>query len=269
MGRNDIKLDQINARLGDMNKPRQYDNYSDDQPQFDNGDDGGDDDGGGATFNAGFIASILALFLAVSGGTYIFTSGTNPLKSINIASISMPWSSGYVSVVDKSCGAGWREGYPNDTQLKCYLTQNIKRLCKPEEQKRLVAVLSRYRDDKSRYDAGFAVSMVGMIGKAQTEGMAMGMAAAKMERDMRDPNVSQEKQMEQMDNVIGMGQDIMEGPNSLMRNRGEVVPQQQLVNAIREIMNAGLMSKSDFGWFPDDLVYIAGKNVRVKGKVCG
>jgi hypothetical protein len=268
MGRNDINLDKINARLGDMNKPRQNDSYSDDQPNFDEGDGGGGDDDG-STFNAGFIASILALFLTVSGGTYFFTTGTNPLKSINVASISMPWSSGYVSVVDKSCGAGWRDGYPNDTQLKCYLTQNIRRLCKPEEQKRLVAVLSRYRDDKSRYDAGFAVSMVGMIGKAQTEGMAMGMAAAKMERDMRDPNVSDENKFAQMDNVVGMGQDIMEGPNSLIQNRGETVPEQQLVNAIREIMNSGIMSKSDFGWFPDDLVYVASKNVAIKGKVCG
>ncbi len=264
MGRNDIRLDQINARLGDLNKPRQFDSYNEDQAEISDGDGGGD---GNAPSNAFFMISIVTLFLAVSGGTYLFSTGTNPFK--NVASSTLPWASKFVSVVDASCGAGWREGYPNDKQLKCYLTQNVKRLCNPEEKKRLVAVLSRYRDDKSSYVASVGVSMLSVIGKAQTEGLAMGMAAAKMERDLGDPSISVDQKFSQLHNVVGMGKDIIEAPQRLIDNRGDYVPPQELVNSIRDIMRAGIMSTSDFGWFPDDLVYVAAKNAVVKGKACG
>jgi hypothetical protein len=271
MARNDIRLDQINARLGDLNKPRERDYYDEDGnlEQFDGG-DGGDDDGG-STVNAGFIATMVGLFLAVSGGTYMYSSGINPLSAgVNVSSLTamVGLSSNYVSGSDARCNSGWREGYPNDTQLLCYLTQDIRRLCKPEERKHFVAVLSRYRSDKTAYDAKFAVSMFGMIGKAQTEGIMMGVAAAKMEHDMQNPNISDEKKMQQMDNVIGMGQDIMEGPNKLISERGAAVSQRKLVEGLRTLMSSGIMSKSDFGWFADDLVYPATKDLVVKGSVC-
>lgn len=81
----DIKLDQIRARLGDLDKPREYDPYNNaDSWQDVENDDGGVVQGG-STINAGFIATILGLFIVISGGTYMFSEGINPLKGIDFS----------------------------------------------------------------------------------------------------------------------------------------------------------------------------------------
>ena len=118
----DIKLDQIRYRLGDLDAPKAYDPYNNDNNQTDFDDQPAEESG--STINAGFIATMLALFIGVSGGTYMFSEGINPFSGGNI---SWGWKHDKVaslkpSSADGECGKDWMANHMNGDPMHCYMT---------------------------------------------------------------------------------------------------------------------------------------------------
>ena len=74
------KARSIRARLGDLDKPRVYDPYNNAGAWQDIDIENEEAKQNGSTINAGFIATILGLFISVSGGTYMYSAGINPLQ---------------------------------------------------------------------------------------------------------------------------------------------------------------------------------------------
>ena len=163
MAKNGFSLDEINARLGKQQQSKRYDDYDDvDYRQVNaaGGDD--DDDDSGTTMSAGFLATLVAGFVAVAGGTYMFSAGVIPMPTF-----SNSWGSEYVSSVDPICRKLWRPGARNDAALQCYLTTNVKRLCDKQERKHLAKMIGKYRMDIDSQQARVVVGAIQLAGQAQ------------------------------------------------------------------------------------------------------
>src|SRR5688572_11883989 len=98
----------------------------------------------GTTLNAGFIATAVALFVAVGSGTFFYLNGGLELPQLSFGSAED--EPAYVSSVDKKCGKGWEKDLPNVDQMHCYLTSSTTRLCDPKERAHLVATIGRFED---------------------------------------------------------------------------------------------------------------------------
>jgi hypothetical protein len=270
MGRNDINLDQINARLGDMNKPRQYDSYDEDGNIQDM--DDGDDDGG-STFNAGFIASVLALFVAVSGGTYMFSAGINPLKYANF---SGQWAGSRsatlsASSADGQCLKGWKTGFMNGNQMHCYLTTRVNRLCNPQEKETLVARILVFDDDYSTFQGNLLLETAKMsIGTPISDRMQLGIEAAKADNANSDAESSKH-----MQNAADIASGMMEGVNGVLEGQeyqnhgiGDLRGSGGLMNELRDLGKNGYLSLSDFPSYPPKWVRQALTDVKVIGLAC-
>mgnify|MGYP001426069600 CR=1 FL=1 len=82
MSRNEIRLDQIQSRLGKQN--RRNTQYDDDGYAVPYADDRYDSDKDGSTLNAGFIATIAAVSLVAGMCTFFFVGGDMSLPDVGI-----------------------------------------------------------------------------------------------------------------------------------------------------------------------------------------
>lgn len=163
----------------------------------------------------------------------------------------------YVSPLDASCGRGWTKDLPNGRQLRCYLTTNVSRLCKPEERRHLVAVLQQYSTDAAAFDRAFAVASLQMIGKVQTQGFKLGYMASKVTHERN----SQRQQAEDWKEIDSISEDISAAPNAVLRSAKDHVPQHILVADIKTLMLKGLISVEEFGWAGNSLVESAQRDI--------
>jgi hypothetical protein len=99
--------------------------------------------GDGTKLTAGFIATAVALFVAVGSGTFVFLNGGVAMPSFDLGVAKN--EPAYVSSVDKTCGKGWEKDLPNVDQMHCYLTSSKRRLCDPKERAHLVATIGRLK----------------------------------------------------------------------------------------------------------------------------
>ncbi len=263
----DIKLDQIRARLGDLDKPRVYDPYGnegDNQQDFDN-DDGGE--GEGSTLNAGFITTILGLFIAVSGGTYMFSEGINPFQFSNL---SWGWKGSKTAVLmpssaDGECGKDWMTGYMNGDPMHCYLTKRINRLCNAEEKESLVARIQLFQDDYDTFDRNLNMSVVQMaVGTPLSDQMQIGLEAAKMDhaKTPEDAQRHENNVMEGVSKMLAGSNKVMEGQK--YQNFGY----SELESDLRSLGQKGYVSLSDFPSRNPKWVTSALQDVKVTAPAC-
>jgi hypothetical protein len=241
MGRNDIKLDQINARLGVGQK------------HIEDNDEAPDETGDGI-----FIAGIVAIFALVLGVTILFAGGSDFSKRLGVASLFGSNSANYPSIA-ASCAQGWVPRAQNDTQILCFLTKKINRLCNSQEQSHLVAMYNRYLSDRGRYEvdkAAFEMRQVVVLQSTQGELQDAVRANFKDIQARIDGSVS--TRVGVPDRLSGYFKKLREDAGMSDQERAAAnvkrVSSREIVMAIRFVGEAGYMRKSDFAWFPDIFV---------------
>ena len=253
MAKNGLSLDDITARLGKSASVQR--SYDDDNPQGNAyEDDTSDDDS--SKMSAGFMASVFVAFLAIAGGTFMWSDG-----GFSMPSLSTNWGSGgeLVSIVDPVCKKYWVPGGRNDEALQCYLTTNIRRLCDSNERKHLADVIKRYRIDTNTAGAQMMVGglQVALKGRAiATEMMSDVMKEAKINPSSTREAAKNEEimmkhgmKMASKLNDLGGALDTMLGPRNMLKIDAAV-----MAKHIRNIGERGYMGQWDFGWLKDPLV---------------
>ena len=256
MSKGGISLNDINARLGAQNSRRRddYDDFDSKSPAQNYG--AQDDDS--EKMSTGFIATMVAAFLAIGGGTFLFAGGGMSMPKLNF---SNTWGGEeYVSRVDANCKPLWVPSARNDAALACYLTTNIKRLCDSNEVAHLAKIMKRYRMD---IDTRQASAMVG--------GLRMGLEGSKLSAEfMTDMAKSgaviipktkaqaaknEELMMDAGMKLAGKMANLEKSLSSLINTSGSSrIDPKVLAGYIRNIAEKGYMAKWDFGWLADPLV---------------
>lgn len=252
MSRNEINLDQIQQRLGSSNKPRPsaYDGYDDPAPVNNYSYQQGDD---GSTLNAGFIATIVAAFIAVGGGTYFFAGDGFNMPDMGI---KLGWDSDETaaamsgSKLDSVCGKGWQAELPNVDQMHCYLTREAYRLCDSGEHDALLATIRQYDKDYKVWHRKYMMATFKTIGKMQTQGLQLGMEAAKLD----NMNGTDKEQMDQFGKVVGVADNIMKPATDVLAQRNTKIPEYELENAAFALAKKGYILASDFGRKKPDFI---------------
>ena len=222
--------------------------------------------GDGTRLNAGFIATVAALVIAVGSGTFIFLNGGMAMPSFSLGFAKD--EPAYVSSMDRTCGKGWRKDLPNVDQMHCYLTSNKRRLCDPKERAHLVATIGRYEDDYSVWSARHFAASMGSIAKANQNALEIGMETAKLDHAMDDPNVTDEELVQQTDKVSKIMGDVLEGPNKVLAEAQNDTPMYQLEDDLAELASAGLITEDDFGWSKPDWVKKGFQEVKSVKSTC-
>jgi hypothetical protein len=261
MSRNDIDQDQINRRLGGSAGSFGRANQNDfRQEQFD--DDAESDDSG--TLNSGFLVTVLGVFLAVGSlGYFSFGGGLSQL-GFGVGADR----AAFVSKAEAACAPLWKDNQSNDAALRCYLTTAVNRLCDGQERVHLDGVIKRYRLEWQYYHAGLTAALY----KQQANGIGATMAAnAETEKIMAeaeaargaDDKMSTEKQWQFNEKLAKLRDDFAHsgGDHSndprILQNQAALESQKFEVSHARKIqalVEAGYLTESDFGWFPDILV---------------
>ncbi|MFT3672213.1 hypothetical protein [Aestuariivirga sp.] len=262
MSRNEIRLDQIQQRLAGSGRPRQtqYDEYGypiPERPQQ----DFPDSSDSGTTINAAFVATIIAASITAGMGTFYFMD--NGLPSFNLSLGGLGSSNAEVasgSVLDPVCGKNWQADVPNTDQMYCYLTRQVYRLCDKDEHTALLATIKRYDKDYKVWHRQFMGATFKSIGKIQTQGMQLGLEAAKLDH-MKDGDKGQDEQFKKVLDISG---DIMRPTNDILAQRVNKIPEYELENAAYTLVKGGYIEARDFKGSKPDFIATALKRA---GKV--
>ena len=126
--------------------------------------------------------------------------------------------------------------------MHCYLTRQVYRLCDKDEHVALLATIKQYDKDYKVWHRKFMVATFKTIGKLQTQGMQLGMEAAKLE-NMKG---GVKQQADQFNKVTGIADDIMKPANDMLATRINKVPEYELENAAYKLAKGGYISAKDF-----------------------
>ena len=219
-----------------------------------------------STLNAGFIATAVALFFAVGGGTLFFLNDGFSLPQLNFGSGET--KPAYVSSVDQKCSKGWRKDLPNIDQMHCSMTINLHRLCEPEERAHLVATISRFEEDYGVWSRRHFAAAMGSIFKAQGNSLEIGMGAAEMEHAMADPKLSdaeRQKKIDKFEKTMGY---VLDEPNKILAESKNDTPHYQLEYDLTALASKGLIEAGDFGWRKPDWVKRGFASVKSVSPAC-
>lgn len=249
MSRNEIRLDQIQQRLAGSNRSRQtqYDEYGYAIPEKATHDDFIEQSEESTTLNAGFIATIVAASLTAGMGTFYFIGGELPGFNFGFGGGSKGEATLAGSVLDPVCGKGWQANLPNTDQMHCYLTRQVYRLCDKDEHVALLATIRQYDKDYKVWYRKYMGATFKTIGKLQTQGMQLGLEAAKL-NNMKGGH---EAEMDQFNKVTGMASDIMKPANDMLAQRVNKVPEYELEKAAYTLARSGYIEAKDFKTKPD------------------
>jgi len=175
----------------------------------------------GTTLNAGFMATVAAVFVAVSSGTFFYLNGGLSLPQFALSFNQA--EPAYTSSVDRACGKGWQKELPNTDQMHCYLTSSPKRLCEPGERAHLVATIDRFEEDYGVWSSRLFAASLGTIAKVQVNSIQMGMDTAEMTKAMNDPTLSDEERMKKIEKVQNEASEALAGPNAVIAERVNTV----------------------------------------------
>jgi hypothetical protein len=248
MARNTIDLNQINARLGDMNKPQtqryayEYDDDSASDVQFREV-DGQSDEEQSSESNSTFYASVIGLFLMIGGGTF-FSSDILALFPKSFKAVEQS----YVSGVDTTCGKGWKANLPNVDQMHCYMTDTVSRLCDPKEKARMVQVIVQFQDDFAAWEGKIAMAGFGAALKTNLNAIQMSAEDVKS----RDERLTPEQRFEHEKKLMEIAASNMSGVSSAeaegYANHFTVKKMDQLAADYKRLAQAGYLSREDFGY---------------------
>jgi hypothetical protein len=257
---NKISLGDIESRLGKSatRTSQSYDDYGDTAPQRGpNRFQQEQDEDEGSTLSAGFIATCVAAFIAVGGGTFFFAGGSFDLRSLTTWKRNGVYLD-YVSKSDARCKKGWGDNRENRDQLHCYFTRDVARLCDPQEKGHLLNMVDLFQDGAARYGAvamSETMQLVGNQGKMMQLGMADAMTRAE--------GLSEEEQMRSMEKVMGMADEMMSGVNQHMSQNVNEKKIDDLKIALRSLIASGYLSPDDFGWAKPDWIEAAIAGVKI------
>ncbi len=236
MAKDKIGIDQIEARLGRLDAPRQSyaSNYDElpDAPRRERASEEEDDDGASVIF----YSTLAAAFFAVMMGT-MWLGGfkfNNPF--------GRGGNNGYVSSIAASCDKGWQDGRDNRDQLDCWFKRSISRLCSADERAALVQHISDYTTQAELAHAkelGSVMAMAGNIGGA----MRIGIEDA-MSRHSKNEAESQAH----TEAAMQAAQDYMAPANAAIEVNRNSVSESALQKDFRALIKQGYITKSEFGW---------------------
>jgi hypothetical protein len=252
---NRISLGDIESRLGKPARPQSnYDDYAplpaSQQAQA------YDDDDSESTLSAGFIATCVAAFVAVGGGTYFMTGGDFDWQALTSWKKNGVYTD-FQSVVDARCRRGWGADRENRDQLHCYLSHNIARLCDPQERGHLLNVVQAFQDGAMLNGAVTMTETFKLVGN-QGKMMQIGMAGAKASQE----GISIEQQGEAIGKVTGMVDEAMSGITGQIAKNRNAKSMDDLKLAMRKLASRGYISEADFGWLKPDWIKSALSGVK-------
>ena len=261
----DIKLDQIRARLGDLDKPRDYDPYNTDNGQNDFDEARAEESG--SSLNAGFFATMVALFVAVSGGTYMFSAGINPMSGTHI---SWGWKGDKVATLksssaDGECGKDWMAEHMNGDPMHCYMTKRIGRLCNVEERETFVARVQLFEDDYIAFDNKMLAATMNMaVGTPLADKMQIGLEAAKMDHAA----TPEEAAIHEQNVMDGVGE-MMAGTNAVLKDQKyQNFGHEALTKDLNALGKKGYITLADFPGRPPKWVTAALQKVTATANPC-
>ncbi|MFO1035071.1 MAG: hypothetical protein U1E15_13755 [Hyphomicrobiales bacterium] len=254
MSRSEIKLDQINRRLGSHGTAGGGMSFN--QPFSAASADGESES---AILSSGFIATICAIFLLVSSGSYFYAGGQITLPG----SETQIGDSEFVPLADASCLALWKSEANNAAAMNCYLSTQPGRLCDVRERKYLARLFVRYREDNSAFLAQTAANVKDLRERMVKNGIKSKAGVFDM---LNSPSKSS--------SLKGMGRNMRHVKDSLnlggstagrqayddavARQKKQLASikaeEAKLSTKITILASAGYVSKGDFGWFPDPIV---------------
>jgi len=257
LGKNDINLDQINARLGRSAKPRADEPYNDPQERL-RGSRYDDGDGPREPGKGIFVAAIAGIFALVFGGTLVATGSIDLSKGVDVASLWGGNAADYNSVA-AACTKGWVPRAQNDTQLLCLMNTNVARLCNPEERAHLVAMYNRYSKDRGRFEDD-----------RTARGLRAAVVMQGTQGELRDALQSNFKDLQaRIDGTVSPSSGVPDRLSGYFAKVNDAAGQSEdervaervprvsdrvIASAIRRLAAAGYVGKWDFGWLPDSIV---------------
>lgn len=260
MSRNCIDLDQINARLGISMNQQTENSYAEVTKQNSFGNSGSNDSEPEPPLSDGaFYSCVIGLFIVVIIGVFFSNDLLGFLRQFRNAD-----DPNFVSIVDASCGAGWRVGVPNHDQIHCYLVREQSRLCKPDEKARLLTMLDRYSKDKASYDGKFAIYAMGSMAKASASSMQLGVEDARS----RTPGMSEAEKEQHHSNAAAIAHDALKMPADMPTGFHNKTYEGQVQADITALAKLGYISSSDFSWTMPDFIRKGLEQVDHVNKVC-
>ena len=248
MGRNTIDLDKINARLGDLSKPRVRDPYEDDPdfvPRGERADDEYEDEDK-PLGNVTFYSCVIGLFLLIGGGTFFSSDIINFYSTYG-------QKSDFVSLADPICKQFWASPGVNPDALTCYLVERPDRYCDPKERSHLVSLFSKYRQDLKAYQSAalgdFMLHEQDTFDTISSDLEHDGEPGYKLKTVNGPPVKPHNKYMKDVtiEEQMKIFQKQVFDPSSRDSNP-------DISAALRKILVQGYFDPSEFGYFPDRFV---------------
>jgi hypothetical protein len=255
MSRNEIRIDQINRRLGSHGGGSGYGAIH--QPFSAAAVEGEADS---AILSSGFIATICAIFLLVSSGSYFYAGGqiTMPGSETDIG------DGEFVSVADQSCLGVWKTDGNNAAAMNCYLSTQPGRFCDVRERKYLTRLFVRYRQDNAVMTAKMSENIKILREKMVKEGSGKagvfdilkgsGSGSATSLKSMGKGMKNIKKSL----NLDGstMGRQAFDAATERQRKTLADIKKAEtsMSSKIMILAEAGYLHRGDFGWMPDAIV---------------
>jgi hypothetical protein len=222
---------------------------------------------GGVTI--GFLAGVLALCLAVGGGTFYFAGSEGTLEDL-VNGTTGP----FISAADGPCKRMWVPNARNTPALVCYLTTNVARLCDHREKKHMAKIMRSYRNDRVALTSQLMMGGVKAVAIARSDEsmnnirtMSESVAKAQNNENYVMTHADQ-KAFDAHGKMIKKMEKAVMTPGISASFAMTHISDKALAGKIRRLGAAGYMKKGDFGWFPDELVGEAFKDIKTAGNAC-
>jgi hypothetical protein len=217
----------------------------------------------------GFIVGLLVLCLAVGGGTFYLAGSGGTLEDV------MNGTTGpFISAADGACKSKWVPNGRNTPALVCYLSTNISRFCDPREKKHMATIMRSYRNNRVAHDAqmmaaGFKAVSIARSGESMQNIQTMSQSISKQQNNEGyELSAAENKAFEDHAKMVKRMEESVR-TSGIMGSMGlNHISDEALAKKIRRLGTSGYLAKGDFGWFPDEIVSAAFKDIKVTGSAC-
>jgi hypothetical protein len=218
----------------------------------------------------GFIAAVAVLFLAVSGGIYYAAGSGLTLDML----MNGETSKAFASSADPACKGLWVPSARNGPAIYCYMTREVSRLCDKRERRHFARVMTSYRQERLAYDSKLVFGGLQAVAVMKTYNVSENMTSMTSavhnlsKEDATLPSASELTAIDSHFDMLKKMTDASADADLEAAMRIDQVPDERLVETIRGLGEAGYITKSDFGWFPDELVTAAFEGLKPAEPAC-